>query len=163
MKPLRTWALIADGARARILENTGPIHGDSHRGSLGHGETAHDWMAVEGLVFHGDHSATHDLVTDRQGRSFSSTGAGRSAIEAKTDPHRDQKTKFAFHLAEVLSEQLKAGAYQRLIIAAPPATLGDLRSAISDEVRRTIVAEVGHDLTKVPNHEIGSHLKLALT
>jgi Protein required for attachment to host cells len=104
MKPLRTWALIADGARARILENNGPVHGDEHRGQPGHGVSAHGWMPVEGLVFHGDHSATHDPVTDRQGRSFSSAGAGRSAIEARTDPHRDQKTKFAHHLAAMLSD-----------------------------------------------------------
>jgi len=91
MKPLRTWALIADGARARILENDGPIHGDTQHGTLGHGQSQHDWTPVEGLVFHGDHSDTHDLVSDRQGRSFSPTGAGRSALESHTDPHRQQK------------------------------------------------------------------------
>ncbi len=159
MKPLRTWALIADGARARILENNGPIHGDTHHGTPGHGEAQNDWMAVDGLVFHGDHSATHDLVTDRQGRSFSSAGAGRSALEPQTDPHRQHKTRFANHLADVLADQLQAGAHHRLIIAAPPATLGDLRKAISDKVRATVVAEFAHDLTKVPNHEIASHLR----
>ncbi len=159
MKPLKTWALIADGARARILVNNGPAHDDAHHGSQGQALPQHDWMPVDGLVFEGNHSATHDLVTDRQGRSFSSMGSRRSAIEAKTDPHRDQKTKFAIHLAEILAQQLHAGAYHRLIIAAPPATLGDLRSAISDKVRATIVAEFAHDLTKVPNHEIGAHLK----
>ena len=159
MKPLRTWALIADGARARILVNNGPVHGDAHHGSQGEAPAQHDWMPVDGLVFEGDHSATRDLVTDRQGRSFSSMGSRRSAIEARTDPHRDQKTKFANHLAEILAEQLQAGAYHRLIIAAPPATLGDLRSAISDKVRATIVAEFAHDLTKIPNHEIAEHLK----
>ncbi len=158
MKPLRTWALIADGARARILENNGPIHGDVHHGSPGHGVTQHDWMPVDGLVFQGDHSATHDLVTDRQGRSFSSAGSGRSALESQTDPHRQQKTRFANLLAEVLAKQLQDGAYHRLIIAAPPATLGDLRSAISDKVRATVVAEFAHDLTKIPNHQIASHL-----
>ncbi len=157
MKPLETWALIADGARARILVNNGPVHGDEHHGPLA--ATQHEWTAIDGLVFEGDHSATRDLVTDRQGRSFSSMGSRRSAIEAKTDPHRDQKTKFANHLAEILAERLQAGAYHRLIVAAPPATLGDLRSAISDKVRATIVAEFANDLTKIPNHEIASHLK----
>ena len=71
MKPTRTWVLIADGARARILENDGPNHG---------------LIAMEGLVFHGDHSATHDLVPDREGRSFSSHGPGRSAIDSRSDP-----------------------------------------------------------------------------
>jgi protein required for attachment to host cells len=156
IKSLKTWALIADGAHARILENNGPVHG---RSGQGNGETAHEWTQVDGLEFHGDHSATHDLVSDRQGRSFSSAGAGRSAMEARTDPHRDQKTRFANHLAHMLAEQLQAGTYHRLIIAAPPATLGDLRSAISDKVRATVIAEFAHDLTKTPNHDIASHLK----
>ncbi len=153
MKPLRTWALLADGARARILENNGPAHA----------ELAHDWMPVDGMEFRGDHSSTHDLVTDRQGRSFSSMGSRRSAIEARTDPHREQKTKFAHHLAAILATQLEQGAYHRLIIAASPATLGDLRSAISDKVRATIVAELAHDLTKIPNHDIAGHLRQAMS
>jgi protein required for attachment to host cells len=156
MKALKTWALIADGGRARILENNGPMHG--HIGN-GDGSSVREWMAVEGLIFHGDHSSTHDLMTDRQGRSFSSAGAGRSALEARTDPHRDQKTRFANHLATMLAEQLQSGAYHRLIIAAAPVTLGDLRGAISDKVRATIIAEFAHDLTKVPNSEIAVHLR----
>lgn len=159
MKPLKTWALIADGARARILQNNGPVHGGQGHGEEGHGLASHEWMPVDGLVFHGDHSATHDLMSDRQGRSFSSTGSRRSALEPETDPHRQQKAIFASQLANVLAEQLQAGAYHRLIIAAAPVTLGDLRNAISDKVRATVIAEFAHDLTKIPNHEIASHLK----
>jgi protein required for attachment to host cells len=144
MKPTRTWVLIADGARARILENEGP----------GHGLTA-----IEGLEFHGDHSATHDLVSDREGRSFSSHGPGRSAIDSRSDPHRDLKTKFAHLLAEVLARGLEQKSYERLIIVAPPVTLGDLRLAISDVVRSKVVGEVNHDLTKIPNGEVAEHLK----
>ena len=147
MKPTRTWVLIADGARARILENLGP----------GHGLTARD-----GLVFHGDHSATHDLVSDRQGRSFSSHGPGRSAIEAHTDPHRDLKTKFANRLAEALTNGLEQNAFDRLVIVASPVTLGDLRSVISDRVRAKVVGEVAQDLTKLPNGEIATHLQHVL-
>lgn len=159
MKPLRTWALIADGAHARILENNGSVHGDPYRGNPGDGEARHDWVPLDGLVFQGDHSATHELVTDRQGRSFGSAGSRRSALEVKTDPHRAQKTKFANDLADVLAQKLQEGAYHRLIIAAPPATLGDLRKSISEKVRATVVAEFAHDLTKIPNHEIASHLR----
>lgn len=153
MKPLRTWALIADGARARMLENSGPVHGDK-----GQSLASHEWTPVEGLTFEGDHSATHELMSDKQGRSFSSVGSGRSAMEPETDPHRQRKSIFAKHLAEVLAQQLQAGAYHRLIVAASPVTLGDLRKAMSDQVRATVVAEFAHDLTKIPNHEIAKHL-----
>jgi protein required for attachment to host cells len=144
MKPIRSWVLIADGARARILENDGPGRG---------------LIAVEGLVFHGDHSATHDLVSDREGRSYSSHGPGRSAIDSRSDPHRDLKTKFAHQLADVLARGLEQNSYDRLVIVAPPVTLGDLRAAISDRVRTKVVGEVAHDLTKIANNEVAEHLK----
>lgn len=144
MTPLKTWVLIADGARARILVNRGP---------------GRSLIPVDGLEFAADHSATHDLVADRQGRSFSSHGPGRSAIEARSDPHRDLKSSFARHLADVLARDLEDGQYHRLILVAAPATMGDLRGAISDKVRGAVVGEVALDLTKTPNSEVASHLK----
>lgn len=140
--------LIADGARARVLENDGPNRG---------------LTAIEDLVFQGDHSATHDLVSDREGRSYSSHGPGRSAIDSRSDPHRDLKTKFAHKLADVLAHGLEQNAYDRLVIVASPVTLGDLRTAISDRVRAVVVGEVAQDLTKIPNSEVAEHLKEVLT
>ena len=147
MKPTRTWILIADGARARILVNDGPGHG---------------LKALEGFEFSGDHSATHELVDDREGRSFSSHGHGRSAYEASTDPHRDLKTKFAHQLVGVLDNGLASNAYDRLVIVASPVTLGDLRAAMSDHVRAKIIGEVAQDLTKLPNAKVADHLKHVL-
>jgi protein required for attachment to host cells len=144
MKPTRTWVLIADGARARILENDGPGHG------------VH---AVDGYEFQADHSATHDLVSDRQGRSFSSHGPGRSAIASRSDPHRELKNKFAHHLAGVLARGLAENLYDRLILVASPVTLGDLRVSISVLVRGRIVGEVAKDLTQIPNGYVADHIK----
>ena len=143
MKPLRTWVLVADGARARILENSGP---------------GHALTGIEGLVFASGHAATHELVSDREGRSYSSHGHARSAIESRSDPHRELKTKFAGVLADMLSRELEAGAYQRLVLVAPPEMLGDLRAAISGEVRAKVVGESAHDLTKTPTREVAGHL-----
>ena len=147
MKAIRTWVLIADGARARILQNNGP----------GHGLTA-----VDGQVFEGDHSATHDLVSDREGRSFSSHGPRRSALDARSDPHRTLKSKFAHQLAEVLAQGHAHDAYDRLVIVASPVTLGDIRSAISDQVRAKVIGEVAQDLTKLPNSQVAVHLDSVL-
>lgn len=143
MKSIRTWVLIADGARARILENVGP---------------GRDLIANERFVFDGDHSATHDLVSDREGRSYSSHGPGRSAIDARTDPHRELKRTFAQHLADVLTRELDDNAYDRLIIVAAPVTLGDLRAALPQKVAALVAAEIAKDLTKLPNDEVSRHL-----
>ena len=133
MKSTRTWVLIADGARARILQNDGP------------GKGLHE---VEGCVFHGDHAATHDIMSDREGRSHSSVGPGRSAIEAHSDPHRELKKRFA---------------HQLLVIVAAPSALGDLRAAISEQVRAKVTGEVAKDLTKTPDGEVAGHLKDVLS
>ena len=148
MKPLRTWVLIADGARAHILENTG---------------AEHSLVLVEGMSFTSDHSATHDLVEDGLGRSFSSQGDGRSAIEPRSDPHRNLKAKFAKQLADVLALELSRGSFHRLIVVAPPTTLGDLRSDMADAVKAVTAGELHLDLTKTPVHEVASHLGNLLT
>jgi len=148
MKATHTWILIADGARARILQNDGP------------GKGLHE---VEGLVFHGDHAATHELMSDREGRSHSSVGPGRSAIEAHSDPHRELKKKFAHQLAETLSRGLQQKAYDRLVIVAAPSALGDLRAALPAQVRAKLTGEVAKDLTKTPDSELADHLRDVLS
>jgi protein required for attachment to host cells len=65
-------------------------------------------------------------------------------------------------LADILARGLEQNSYDRLIIVAPPVTLGDLRTAISDHVRSLVVGEVAQDLTKIPNSEVAEHLKEVL-
>jgi protein required for attachment to host cells len=123
MKPTKTWILIADGARARVLENDGPGKG---------------LIAIDRLVLHGDHAATHD---------------------ANTNPHRELKRTFAHHLADVLADELDAGSYERLVIVAAPVTLGDLRKVLAPQVAAKIPGEVNKDLTKIPNGDVAHHLE----
>ena len=143
MKPIRTWILIADAARARVFLSTGSVAALAE---------------VPGLTFAADHAATHDIVADRQGRSFDSHGPARHAYEPRVSPHRALKTAFAHRLAHILDEQLKAKAYDRLIVVAPPVLLGDLRAALSAAVQACVTGEAAKDLTKVPDHEIKGHL-----
>jgi len=143
MKPIRTWVLIADGARARILENDGPGRG---------------LHAVPDTNLAAEHGATHDLVDDREGRTFSSINRSRSAIDARKDPHRALKSEFARTLADRLAHAAAAHAYDRVVLVAPPAMLGDLRHALSDEVKAKVVGELAQDLTKTADAEVAAHL-----
>ncbi|MEQ1696526.1 MAG: host attachment protein [Hyphomicrobiaceae bacterium] len=143
MKPIKTWVLIADGARARVLENEGPGKG---------------LKALDHLVFQGDHTATRDIVDDREGRTYNSHGPGRSAIDARTDPHRELKKTFAQHLADVMAQELDAGGYDRLVIVASPVTLGDLRKVLPAKVAAKVTGELAQDLTKTPNGDVARHL-----
>jgi len=147
MKPTKTWILIADGARARVLENDGPGKG---------------LIAIDRLVLHGDHATTHDIVDDREGRTHSSHGPRRSAIDAHSNPHRELKRTFAHHLADVLAHELDVGSYDRLVIVATPVTLGDLRKVLAPKVAAKVTGEVDKDLTKTPNSEVAHHIEAVL-
>ncbi len=147
MKPTTTWILIADGARARIFANHGPGKGIE---------------ALKGAEFAADHRPDREIMSDKPGRTFELVGTTRHAIQPHHDPHRELKRAFSERLAAMLDEQLAAKAYDRVILVAPPATLGDLRSALSDHVKAVLYAELDKDLTKTPTHELPGHLGAVL-
>ena len=147
MRASRTWILIADGARARILEQLGP---------------GREIRAVEGERFETASKPSRELGADRPGRVMESVGHHRHAIEPRHDPHRGLETLFAHQLIDILSQRLHEGRFEKLVIVAPPVMLGDLRSALPKPLQRAVVAEVAKDLTKVPNNEILSHIEGAM-
>lgn len=144
MKPTRTWILIADASRAHVLESLGP------KAQL---------TRVDGLEFSADLPPTREIVDDRQGRTFDSAGPGRHAYEPRTDPHRALKGDFAGVLADAMSDRLQRKEFDRLVVVAPPTMLGELRSRMPEPLRAAVSSEVDKDLTKIPDHEIGSHLE----
>ncbi len=143
MKPVRTWILLADGTRARIVCHTGPGKG---------------LKEVRGMEFEGDNSRSGDLVTDRPGRTFDSAGAHRHAMEPTSDPQREAKRSFAAELVARLQEQLQAQAFDRLVLVAAPATLGDMRKVLPKSLLAVVYGEVPKNLVHVPNQELDGHL-----
>lgn len=139
-----TWVLVADAGQARILEVEKPER---------------RLRALPGMTFAHDLPKTHNLVRDRQPRSFESASPTRHPISAGTDPHRAEKEKFAAELAKKLDAQRAEGAFDALMIIAPPQMLGDLRAALSDPVRTALKLELDLDLTKEPDAEISERLK----
>jgi protein required for attachment to host cells len=136
------WVVVCDGAKALILENTG----DAKFPNL---------KMVE--VFEHKSLATHDLGTDKPGRSHSSLGHGRSSVE-QTDWHDQEETAFLHQLVKHLDASIAAGKTKSLIIAAPPRALGVLRPAYTHRLRDAISAEVDKDFVKLPVHQIEKHL-----
>ena len=142
MKPTVTWVLIADGTQARVLENTGPGKGLN---------------TVEGLDFSQEPLLAQDIVSDRPGRSFNSVGGGRSGYEPKTDPVEHRESEFLKSVAAVLDKKHMDHAYDRLVIAAAPIALGDIRKALSNGVKKSIMAEINKDLTNIPSPQLSKH------
>jgi protein required for attachment to host cells len=140
----KTWILIADGGHARVLETTG----------IGNPLSQVPHMAFETAL-----PPSRELGTDQLGRTHESMGATRHAVGERTDPHRELKREFAQEIATRLETALNTHAFARLVIVAPPVTLGDLRHVMSKAVSDHVAAEVAKDLVKVPNGEIRSHLR----
>ena len=143
MKPTKSWIVIADGARARILENTGP----------GQGLTP---LPAEEM--HHSHKPSRDINADRPGRSHDRMGPQRHSMEPPTDAHREEKRRFAEELAELLNTAARLNSYDRLVLVAPAKTLGDLRQALGKEAAARVDGELAKDLTPVPDYELASHL-----
>lgn len=143
MKKTVTWILIADGTQARVLEHAGPGKG---------------LATIKGLDWSIPPLQTQDINADRPGRAHSSVGSGRSAMEPRTDPAQHREAEFVRTVASVLDDKAKGGAYDRLVIAAAPIALGNLRKALSEHVKKTVVAELDKDLTNVPTPQLDRHL-----
>jgi len=143
MKAKVTWILVADGGTAKVFEHLGP----------GKGLTT-----VTDLKFEQEHLQAREINSDRPGRSYSSVGPGRSAIEPSSDPVEVRERRFVEHVADVLDGKLHEGAFHRLIVAAAPSALGDLRPAFSKALRDVIAVELPKDLTRLPTPDLEAHL-----
>ena len=143
MKAKVTWILIADGATAKVFEHSGPGKG---------------LKAIDGLMFEQEPLRASEIMADKQGRSFSSGSAfGRSAMEYSSDPVAVRERRFVESVAEELERKHQQHAFDRLIVAAAPTALGDLRPALSKGLKHTILAELPKDLTNLPTPQLSQH------
>lgn len=143
MKAKVTWIVIADGNQAKVFEHDGPGKG---------------LKPLKDLNFEQEPLKASEIMADKPGRSFTSAGPGsRSSLEYSSDPVAVRERKFVEKLAEVLNLNQREGKFDRLVIAAAPAALGDIRPALSDQVKETILAEMPKDLTNIPTPKLAEH------
>jgi protein required for attachment to host cells len=71
-------------------------------------------------------------------------------------PRKDAAMRFARQIAAELSGAKRDNAFDRLVLVAGPAFIGLLRSALSESVRATLVAEVRKDLVAADDESIAA-------
>ena len=142
----KTWFVIADGARARILRNDGP-------------GTALVPAINRDLIDPAVHGHSRDLKSDKPGRAFDTGSGQHHSMEPHHDFHNFEKRMFARKVAKLLDEQAGKKAIERLVLVAPPKTLGDLRAELSSHTSALVAAEIAKDLTHLPVKEIADHLR----
>lgn len=141
-----TWVAVLDGARGLILVNEG---------------TALEPRLATHKVYHQDNPSAHEQGRDRPGRYPEPGGHARSAVEIP-DPHKKAEARFVDNIVATLEKAAAAGAFERLIIVAPPVALGEARKAAGAALEARVVKEIAADWTKMPVPEITSALVKAL-
>lgn len=132
------WVLVADGRRARIFQRA------SRR-------------ELKPLVER-EHEEKIHLTNKEQGRTFDSYGEGHHKLEPHTDWKQYEKDVFAREMAKLIEDAYSHEKFDRLVLIAPPATLGDLRSHLSKQVQKKLAAEIHKDLTHNTPQEIAKVL-----
>jgi protein required for attachment to host cells len=147
-----TWILIADGGRARLLEQD---------------RKSRTFKPTFERDFFGSKVQSKEIASDRPGRTFDSAGRGqpgdaaahgRHAMEPGTDPQRHAEYEFARDLSDHLETAANRHQFDHLVLVAAPKILGDLRELLPKTVHGKIVAEINKDLTKIPTRDLGKHL-----
>lgn len=135
-----TWLLVANSSSAKLFKV-------ENKKSL-----------VELKSFEHPESRLHniDLVSDKPGRDFESSGFRRHALEQKTSPKQQEFHIFVKELADYLIAS--QGNFDTLYLAANPTILGILRQTLHPNTLKLVKGETDKDLTNFKIHELPSHL-----
>ncbi|CAN7400702.1 host attachment protein [Pararhizobium sp. LjRoot238] len=144
-----TWILAADGNHARLLKGVNFLKDGP--------------QSPEQEIFQLDTKRVQDIMADKPGRSHSSNGYGRSAMEYSSDPVREEQERFTSDVASKLDTYARKGAFDRLVLCAAPQTLGHLRSILSDATRAKTTAEISKDYSNLPTEKLISSVRAALS
>jgi protein required for attachment to host cells len=141
-----TWVLVADGEKALFLENVTD-------GLYPNLQVRHEK--------HQENPPNSAQKSDTAGRRSDGMSQARSAV-AEADWHQLQKDRFADELAEMLYDRVHRGHFRRIVLVAPPKTLGELRAKLHPEVAHSVVGEVHKTLTNHPLDQIEKIVKSEL-
>jgi protein required for attachment to host cells len=142
----KDWVVVTDGGRALVLRNDGD---------------AQNILLTVLRTYEQDTPPTRDIGSDKPGRTHTSLRPGRSAMEP-TDFHQQEEDRLMVQIAADLAEDLRQQKFSRLVVAAAPTALGALRKAMSEELRKAVVAEVPKDFTNMNLVKLGAALSQAL-
>ena len=102
-----------------------------------------DMVSDASLGTHGQ-----ELTSDLPGRTHDRVGPGRHSLSADFDPGSKIRSEFIKRIAERIEHGRKTGEFKQLILAAPPATLGELRDRLSPPTAATLVLELDKNLIR---------------
>jgi protein required for attachment to host cells len=132
--PSATLVVVADGQKALFLRNRGSAQVPD--------------LVVEDTMEQ-DNPPDREQTSDRAGRRAggSTNPTVRGAIE-QTDRHELEESRFSAEVADRLYRDPPTGAFDHLILVAPPTALGQLRRHLHDSVVERVLGEIPKTLTQ---------------
>ncbi len=137
-----TWIAVVNGRQAHFYTK-GP---EKRLGDLNHTLTA--------LPVRTTNEARKSL-----GRVHDRFGPARHIAEPHTEDKEQERHLFAQQVADYLQASLAEKQYDRLIMVAPPKTLGVLRKLLSAPVKGVIALELDKDFIHLSPEQIQKHLE----
>lgn len=142
MQPIRSLILLANEHDLRLLS-----HGGKGQPLL---QVAHHDVGQ-----FADASARH---SDREGRMRKGSGP-ISALDRSTTEREQDRRHFAARALEITGVEWATGHHDRLVVAAPPQMLGQLRAAMSPALKQVLHADLDSDLLHLALDRLDDHLK----
>lgn len=144
----RNWVVIANAARARVLEESDRVGRYAHVADLVH--PASRLSGTQLAELHGG---------SRPGRIESQAhGTGSAAYEPRTSPREREHERFAHEVAQVLNQGVAGGRCAGLTLVASDPFLGALKSHLSVQSRKVLLRTVGSDCTALRDEEVAQRL-----
>lgn len=138
MKP-RTWALVMDGMRARILRRLDSVDGEDPVEMVSKAASVH----------------LRDIMADTLERGFSTDQGSGQAVRAPDDnPIRHDMEEFARDTLSYLEAHHRSDDFERLAIFAAPAMLGVLRMELPAGLKRILMMDSPLNLISLPEREL---------
>ena len=138
----KVWIVAADSSRARIFS----------------AESQQELHEIEVLSHSESRLQEQQLQADQPGRTFDSRGDGRHAYVQETDPKKNEANKFAHQVSDYLNEANKKNRFDRMVIIAAPAFLGQLREVLPKGVAQKVSESVAKNVTTMSPEQIREHL-----
>jgi protein required for attachment to host cells len=138
-----TWIVVAESSRAKVYQS------ENRKAPL---------LEVAALVHPEGRLHEGDLVSDQAGSDGGSVGQGRHVVDGRTRAREHEHISFAKEIASRLEAGRNTGAFDSLVLAAPPAFLGLLRENLSKQVMAMVSRQIDKNLVLQPVEALLAHL-----
>ncbi len=141
---MKNWIVIANAARARVLEE---------------GDKAGSYAHVADLVHPQSRQKGTALARDRPGHAHSEgRGLSGTSYAPHTDLHEVERDRFARELAQRLDEGVAGRQCAGLVLVASSPFLGRLKAHLGKQATKAILRIIDADYTSLDERELAARL-----